>query len=729
MVEKTMKYFFIICCLFISSSLGATTTTYTFGDTTKTLTNTSNWQPEKPWSNLTTTKCKQRYYGVGIGSITDSRSMGMCATFEEAIPLQMVTITCYASSQNATGKIVTLSVTGLFNDGKTESAACIFETTTQSTEQVPAPYTLTFTFQSTALLSQLAIKNESADDCYLEIGSVSFHRTTPKIEATIDVAERLFAGTTASASVVSLEGGDGIYEDYTFCWFLNEEPTNEEDFFIAQTLREPFSFVVPEEEGEYSVTFRVIDTKGNITDTSATFKSDVQAPPSNINITHTTRTGFDLSWEVNGPIAPEAHRVRLAIPETIETTYAPTWIESENGEVVTTLDLTMFSENVINGLTALKFTTTATLETPPLYSFDTIHWQTTVSTGDYYHIFNFTEFQDKECFYLKLSKNYPTLKTLDFIFEADEPPLLFDKTYVADGHHKTVSFSNLPSGKNCRLTIDAIYADEETKSITQLIQLPTMDPFVKIQKWENFFYFTWPNDETIKTGMYTLYANIPTERQGVFLTRLFHATGDLGGKGIVLTNTTNESIDLSSYTLQYTRPTGKTVDWVMEDQILDAKSEVIFVYPGAKIDLPSDVKEISTTAMNFTNGGVLTLYNGNEIVNSLHVKSKHITRLNASTQGETFTAYTDDSKMENLWSIWIANPISTTLQLQTQSLSRESSTTQKTIDCDELRSNIPIATAFWIEAYTIEGENISDALKLSIWEQPLPSTGYLLRLR
>lgn len=725
-----MKRFLITCSLFFVSLLGATTT-YTFGDTSKALTNTSNWKPTTPpWSNLTTTACKQRYYGVGIGSIIDSRSMGMVADFkEDAIPVKMVSLTCYASSANATGKIATISVTALFADQTTETAACIFETTTQSTIDAPAPYTLTFTFQSTALLSQLTITNTSADNCYLEVGSVSFHRTTPKIEATIDVAEYLFAGTTASASVVSLEGGDGIYEDYTFCWFLDDEPISEDGFFIAQTLREPFSFVVPEEEGEHTVTFRVIDANGNITDTVATFKSDVQTPPSNINITNVTRTGFDVSWEVSGPVAPAEHRVRLIVPGTIDTTLTPSWSENANGEAIARFSLEAFSKIFLQGLIAIEFSTPLTFSTAPLFSLDGENWQSTFLISEAYHIFNFTDIHEKEAFYLKLAADEILPQTLNFIFESENPPPQFDETLRADGHNKSFSFENLPSGALCKLVLDAVYANGETKTEEKEIQLPKLDPFIKIQKWENLFYFTWPTDKTITTGAYSIYANIPAERQGVFLSRLFHATGALGGKGIVITNTTNEEVDLCTYTLRYTRPNGTTADWVMKDQILPAKSERIFVYPGIKINTPEDVKESSATAMNFTNGGVLTLINGGESINSLNVKSKHISRLNASTQGETFTAYADDAEMESLWSIWTPDPITVTCEIETGSLARDGETTQKTIDINKLCISNPNAIAFWLEGYTIENDTTSDVLTQIIWEKEVPLKGYLLRLR
>lgn len=723
-----MRTFLITCLLLLSSLLGATTLSYDFGDTSKGLTGRSTWNPESPWSNLTTQKCYQRYYGIGLGSRTESRFMGMHAIFEEAIPIQMITLRCYASSNNATGKIATLTVKGLFQDGTTETVSCIFETTVQSTESMAVPYVLTFTFQSTALLSKLEITNTSSDDFFVEVGNVSLHREMPPLQAVIEVEETLCAGTTASATVVSLEGGDGIYEDYTFCWFLDDEPTHVDDYFIAQTLREPFSFIVPEEEGEHKVTFRVIDTNGNVTDTSATFKSDLQAPPSNIKITNMTRTGFDVSWEVNGPVAPAQHRVRLVLPSTIETSYTPQWITNTKGEKIALLSLSMFTDNFIEGLNSLRLLTSVNFSTAPMYSFDGEEWSSTVFSSESYHFFALSAFKGKASFYLKIAAEEREPQHLNFVFESESPMPIFDERYDADGKQKAVSFRQLPSGATCLLTIDAVYANGNTKTVTLEIQLPALDPFVTIKQWGNFLEFTWPNDETIETGAYAIYADFPMERQGVFLSRLFYATGEVGGKGIVLTNTTNEAIDLCDYRLRYTRPSGSTADWTMEGYTLAAKSEIIFVYPNAKITLPTDAIEISATAMNFTNGGLLTLYKGDTIINSLNVKSKSISRLMPSTQGETFIAYTEDLEMKMLWSAWSADTISTKTKLQTNLFNREGLKSVRTMDVDTFVLKHPNATAFWVELYTIENETKSESLWHPFWELKL-SEGYLLRLK
>lgn len=723
-----MRNLFLTCLVFLASLLGATTLSYDFCDTSKKLTSTSIWTPESPWSNLTTQKCYQRYYGVGLGAITDSRTMGMCATFEDPIPIQMIKLSCYASSKNAIGRIATLIVTGFFHDGTIETATCIFETTTQSTESSAVPYTLTFPFQSTALLSKVEIINASTDNFFVEVGNVSLYRETPPLQAVIEVEETLCAGTTATASVVSLEGGDGLYEDYTFCWFLDEEPTHIDDYFIAQTLREPFSFIVPEKEGEHKVTFRVMDINGNVTDTSATFKSDVQAPPSNIKITNLTRTGFDVSWEINGPVAPAQHRVRLVLPSTIETSYTPQWTTTAAGEKVALLSLSMFTDDFIEGLSSLRLVPALNFDTAPMYSFDGEQWSSTVLVGGVYYFFPLDAFNDKTQFYLKIGAKDSEPQRLNFIFESGVPMPVFDEVYDADGKQKSVAFRQLPSGATCLLTIDAVYANGNTKTVTPEIQLPELDPFVTLRQWKNLLEITWPDDETIETGTFSIYADMPTERQGVFLSRLFYATGEVGGKGIVLTNTTNETIDLSQYCLRYIRPSGSTASWTMEGYTLAAKSEVVFVYPNAKITLPTEAIEISATAMNFTNGGQLTLYNGETMLNSLNVKSQHISRLMPSTKGETFVAYTDDPTMATLWNAWSADAISTKTKLQTNSFKREGITSVKTMDVDTLLLKCPNATAFWIELYTTENGTKSESLWHLFWELKL-SKGYLLRLK
>lgn len=722
-----MKMFLSLLFVTVASTVIATPLlTTSFHDETKALTSNAQWQGKDGWVNATITPCRQRFYGVALGTETETRqAMGMQVTFDEPQPITFVSITCYASTKKAfEAEEVSLTLVATDSSNESEQLTQLFSFDEASTITKATPKVLTFSLTSQNLISDLTIQNTSAGDFYFEVGEVALYKTPPPLTATLYVSPYLPAGEKASASVTSIIGGTNAYnEDYQFLWFIDEEPTSAEGFYFADRYTTPFEFTVPETEGEHTVTFRMINQNTEeITDTTKTFITTLQLPPSKIEISNLSRKSFDLTWDNESPVAPISHTITLkSQKERLSTTLIPQWTADNDGNMIAQVALPIANADQCE-FDYIGFEKPLALGDKQLeYSFDNQKWRTLlidafVAVGSC-----------KGTLYLRINACESFNQNLHLLIIYRPTNVSYTKEIPAEGQLMQASFDQLPTSGNFRLDICANYANGQTRNTFCNIELPPLDSFKSIQQGKNTLYFVWPDDTTIVEGQYTFSADLPTETQGLYLSRVFHATGSMAGKGIVLTNTTEHDIDLSAYTLLYTRvKNNSSATLPLTGFVIPAKSECFFVYSNPTIELPENVNILKKTALNLADGNRIALLQGTTEVNALSIKTGHVTRLNPSTHGETFIAYADDPQLSALHTPWVGEKV---IQSKTLSTTLVKKGDEVSYNLTTLQQAYPDAVAFWVHAVTTEGNAQSAPLSKRLWTLPVPTKGYRLRLK
>lgn len=716
--------------------LAAEAVTYTFGDEDKALAGRTYWSPvvteDAPWQQWTTTRCLHRYYGVALGTKTDTRGeMGMLAVFEEPRPVQMVSVTCYASTKTAAELASQLTLTATFADQSTQTKTIDFTFSEPSTIEAAAPETLTFVFEGSAYLSSLVLANTTEGNAYLEVGEVVLYPTLPEVQVKLSVPSVCAVGARLSASA-SLKGGTGMYNrDYRFAWYLDERPASDEDLYVTERYAEPFFFIVPE-EGTHQVNFLIVDVTGKETLTSKTFHATAQLAPSDVEVSNLTRTGFDVTWRCPSPVPPVSYTAEVKGDEKKETfAFSPTWIPDGEGNVVAALDFPIPLPAKREFLTATMIVAVAEFPTFE-FSVDGASWKRVIlGAGGVHFIAPAIDLNGVSSKLYLRALNCTSFEgdlSLTIYYRALKDPVVYE--VPATGNIPTVSFRDLPTSEALKLVVVANYADGGTMLVTVEVQLALLDPFQAAMYLpsRSFFTLQWPEDADITSGEYKIFATVLAPRKGLFLSRLFHGTGDVAGKGIVLSNRTDETIDLASYTMLYTRASGSTAQWTMEGYTLPPQSEMLFVYPGAKIEMAMDAVEVKTTAMNFANGGTLALYKGTTLVNALTIQAGAVTRLEGSLEEEMMYPYKDDPTRSQLWAPWEADSTPETVVVEEVVVTRGGDYLQRSLSLQALQAAYPTATAFWLECVTTVGEAISSPCEASIWMLPV-AKGFWLRLK
>lgn len=719
------KIFLLLSLCFLSVQLFADTT-FSFLDSEKKLTGTTRWNGSNGWINTTTKAGLHRYYGIGLGTaIEGSReAMGMETTFEEPQAIFMVTVQAYASTKAAvSAKEIALTFTATRTDETVETFQYLFNFDTISTIDAPAPVDIIFTLPSGNAIQHLSLTNSSKGDFYVEIGTITLHRTVPPVEADLFVDPTLLAGTTAYASIQSISGGTGNYnEDYTMQWILDGDEAN------AQTTAfyySAYAFETPAEEGEHTVTFRMIAPDSTVYNFTKPFNVSLRTNPSNIQATNITRTGFTLTWENTSPVAPESYTIQLSAPSTTLEQNIPTqWTSDGQGNQVCAIPFPINNPSQCTfqlAQLAYKIAPNKTLQ----FSTDNITWNNILLGTIFVPSNKLSTLEDT--LYLRIL-NCDTFQShipLKLIYKATNQ--IWKQEIIADGSSPSYTFEDLPSGMTFNVLLTSNYANDTRHSSTTTVTLKQPDPLSDIQTWGSYIYITWPENSDIAYGQYTYLAETLRDKQGLFLTRTFHNTGAKASKGLVLSNTSDADIDLGQYAILYTRKTGTTARWTMSNLIIPAKSERCFAYPNdANFPLPEGTLFIKETALNIADGGWLTLIKADDTVVGipLPIKTKNVTSLATDLVSYDHTTYTADPTLTTLSNPWTAPKETHTVELSSHPLRRDD---EISYNLTSLLSLAPEASTIKIRAVTRENDAISTPIVETLWTAP-KALGYLLRL-
>lgn len=749
---------FLLSALFAFAPLCAEVpeTTFTFANAELSDTG-KNWDGEQGWVNAFAKKCKARTNGIGVAPpTTDTGRSGMTYTWEEGFEetIARITVTCMTGGKTAAGakKIHTLGVR--INDTLlTESFSFDGE--------VDTPREITFLLDAPTAVRSLTLTNETdqaGNTSLFEINTVSWLADFPKIEATFIAPEKSVLLATLSVSLVSVTGGSGTYPE-TFFTFNGET--------IRVESTEVVTFTAPATDGIYPLTLTVIDSNG----TEAVFSQDIEitpfVPPTNLQLSDVTRTGFTLTWDQ--PLAAAVTSYTLfTFPNPsfrVIGPVSPAWEKTADGWVLATpIDL-------IEAATGL-----------PISS---LHCQPTQWSGELTRSYDAGESWTK-C--LNFAGNYllgsapKGSRTLLLKTPEAAPPTaltltlnlgtLEKLTLDATGGSRIFTVTDLPPGNRFSLRVAANYLrDTGTTTSVQsdplsleLLPIPTFERVAHSSRFKSLT-FTWPKgDETLpgvcvirgeRRASYALEAGLYLSR--ICFTKKTAACDALAsGKAVALSNTSGSPVALDGrYLLHATRPRseaeiaeGKTdpLVYTWDFSVTDEEGTVTYPYtiPAGGECLfyaasapPPELREgaIATTEKvlrYLTPDYTLSLQENGTVRNSLVPQENAVIRLweNSLTETEVTAITNETLTLDTFYAPW--GNLMETVTLRQIPLTAASGSAQ--IFYSGLLTDIDTLSVVRAHCYLTDGYGRSPETVVELYRAPLftvktAKPGFIIRLQ
>ncbi len=717
MVKLTVMRWFLLLFLSMSSFLAlGTSATFNFKNESSALTSTARWNGDDVWKNATTNKCYQRHCGVGmISSSATKGASGMIADWsEEPIAVHMVNVNCVISSKTPANKELILSLTANYADAHTETHSVSFAFSKEEVSTLDTSYPLTLYFSlpyQTSHLCSLMLQNQTEGAYIFEIASISL---SFEPEPIVVDAEVFTTGKNneAVAIVKSIAGGTGM--GYTYCWSLENKTSQT---YTTEDGYPQFRFEHPEEEGSYYATLTVCDSAMNVFTKTYMYGVGALAAPRILEISDVKRSSFRIQWENGSSVAPRYYSLVVRQPsKTIQKTFTPYW--TIEGEFATTelnvcLPITSFEDVQSLVLNANTWTGETTIE----ISEDGEEWMSL-----YYNEFmegvvltpalkNFERIGGP--YYIRIPNRFASM-TVEL--SGNVLPVYEEKTILADGLIKECLIEDLPASSTVQVYLKTIFSNKQSmQAEVQTVQLAPLPPFQQVSVHQSYLFPTWPED--VPTARVDYYAEISSKCEGLYLTRIFHGKQ---GKGIILTNTSSKNILLSNYSLQKETEKGSVTTTQFDKITLPPRSEMLFVYstPSIPLQMPGNTMK---GALNFADKGVLSLMRGNEVVNSLTVKTGYVTRLEEEGVESVFEEYDADLALPSLWAPWGQRE-----EVLIEEKRIVAGDVMVEVPMARFRKAYPLASRIFARIVSTDGEVSALPLEVELWRQRF---GYRFRLR
>lgn len=676
-----MKRAVLLCTLLAFAPLCAEAPETTFSFANAELSDTGkNWDGEQGWVNAFAKKCKARTNGIGVAPpTTDTGRSGMTYTWEEGFEetIARITVTCMTGGKTAAGakKIHTLGVR--INDTLlTESFSFDGE--------VDTPREITFLLDAPTAVRSLTLTNETdqaGNTSLFEINTVSWQADFPKIEATFIAPKKRVLLATISVSVVSVTGGSGTYPEMFFTF--NGESIRVESIEVV-------TFTAPATDGIYPLTLTVIDSNG----TEAVFSQDIEitpfVPPTNLQLSDVTRTGFTLTWDQ--PLAAAVTSYTLfTFPNPsfrVIGPVSPAWEKTEEGWVLSTpIDL---------------------LEAATGLPISSLHCQPTQWSGELTRSYDAGEsWQNCVGFAGKYLLGKPPADSRTLILKTPEaaPPTALTLTVTlaslekltqdATGGARIFTVTGLPPGNAFSLCVAANYLRDSDPTVAvqsesipvELLPIPAFES-VSVNRRFKSLTFSWPEEEPSLKGVCELIAERRASyalERGLYLSRVcFTKKGKdeydalSSGKGVALTNTSDLPVMLDgSCVLSITRPrteeeiaAGKTepLTYTWDFSVKNEAGEQEYPYcvpAGGELIFSSSrypVPEVRTEAVcvsasalnNLTDAYTVSLLQNGELRNALKPQENATVRLweNSLTETEADAITNETVALETFYAPW-----------------------------------------------------------------------------